>query len=344
MDLWHPRATAVEPSDGHTGLSCIDVPYRIVLHTTETDAYTPSHGSYYGNPYWPHATIVGPATAAAINARIAQHPSLVMVGDILHLTWDEWRDMLFTGLDLTLGSTVSEAAEVEGPGTIYQHLPIDVGGYALAHEYGPETNRACAVQCEIVWRAANPNWPDGLLATVADWVGWVQEQTGVPTEFAEMWRPGVVVASVDSPIRFGDQEWLDFTGICGHSNVPGGNDHWDPGRLPVDRLRALLDPAPTPPDPTPPDPPKRKKVPDMFLCNHGGGIVLVYGGGDKGWVTMSSFDPQVTNLLEAGVPTIGDVNDYQWEQITGTPVPPIQHAKQWAKLRGVDVPPVAPAG
>jgi hypothetical protein len=67
-----------------------------------------------------------------------------------------------------------------------------------------------------------------------------------------MFREGVTLASVDSPIRFGDQEWLDFTGICGHSNVPGGNDHWDPGRLPVERLRALLGPPSPPPAPADP--------------------------------------------------------------------------------------------
>jgi len=195
MDLWHPRAQIVTPADGHTGLSLDGVPWKVVLHTTETDAYSPNRASYYGNPYWPHATIT--------------------------------------------------------QGTIFQHLPIDAGGYALYSDGSVSTNHANAVQCEIVWRAANGDWPDDLLTTVADWVSWVQSQTGVPTVFAEMFREGAVVASVDSPIRFGAQEWLDANLICGHSNVPGGNDHWDPGRLPVDRLRALLTPTPQEDDLTP---------------------------------------------------------------------------------------------
>lgn len=191
MDKWHPRAVKVQPTDGREGLSLLGAPWKIVLHTTESDSYTPDRTSYFGNPFWPTSTIVA--------------------------------------------------------GTIYQHLPIDVGAYAMAHDAGTaETNRANAIQCEIVWRAANGNWPEALLATVADWIRWVQSQTGVPTVFAEMFREGVTVASVDSPIRFGDQEWLDFHGICGHSNVPGGNDHWDPGRLPIDRLRAHLGRAPAP--------------------------------------------------------------------------------------------------
>jgi hypothetical protein len=158
MELWHPRAQRVEPADGHTGLSFDGVPWKIVLHTTETDSYSPNRSSYYGNPYWPAATITA--------------------------------------------------------GTIYQHLPINVGQYALYSDGSVATNHANAVQCEIVWRAANGDWPDALLSTLADWVTWVQSQTGVPTVFAEMFREGTVVASVDSPLRFGNQEWLDFNGIC----------------------------------------------------------------------------------------------------------------------------------
>lgn len=121
--------------------------------------------------------------------------------------------------------------------------------------------------------------------------------------------------------------------------VPGigdGRTNVDMNLAPVD-LRARLGFAD---HPVQPDPPQRKKVPDMFLCNHGGGIILVYGGGDKGWVTLAT-NKQVTDLLEAGVPTIGDVNDYQWQQITGQPAPPIQHAKTWASHWGVEVPPIA---
>lgn len=240
MDIWHPRAQQVTPADGHTGLDFVGAPWKIVLHTTETDTYTPTQSSYFGNPFWPHAT----------------------------LTQD----------------------------TIYQHLPIDLGGYALYADGTVETNRANAIQCEIVWRAANPDWPDALLVTLADWVRWVQAQTGVPTVFAEMWRAGVTVASVDSPIRFGRQEWLDFTGICGHSNVPGGNDHWDPGRLPVDRLRALL--APQPPDPT--------EVPDVPCTFNNGGYIYAYG--DNRLVRLTHPD-QAEAWRKSGAVDLGDISD-----------------------------------
>lgn len=181
MDSWHPAARRVGPG---TGGAYTGVPWKIVLHTTESKNYSPNPSNYYGSQYWPHATIT--------------------------------------------------------PDAIYQHIPISQSAKALAHKYAPETNRANAIQCEIAWQAADPNWSDALLDRLAEWVKWVQRQVTVPTRVAEMWRQGVTLASVNSPIRFTPQAWLDFNGICGHSNVPGGNDHWDPGRLPIDRLVARL--------------------------------------------------------------------------------------------------------
>jgi hypothetical protein len=189
MEVWHPRAQRVIPADGHTGLTFDGALTKGVIHTTESKGlYSPDTSSYWGNPYWPNATI-----------------------------------------------------DTSG---IYQHIPANLGSYALAHEYGSETNRADAIQCEVMWQAADGDWPDALLANLADWITWVSGPSvaNVPLVFAEMFREGAVVASVDSPIRFGDSEWTNYHGWCGHSNIPSGNDHWDPGRLPVDRLNALLSP------------------------------------------------------------------------------------------------------
>lgn len=240
MELWHPRAERVQPADGRTGLAFIGVPWKIVLHTTESTGYSPSTANYFGNPYWPQATLT--------------------------------------------------------KGTIYQHLPIDIGGYALYGDGTVQTNRANAVQSEIVWRAADPDWPDALLDTVADWVSWVQAQVGVPTVFAEMFREGVTVASVDSPIRFGDQEWLDFNGICGHSNVPGGNDHWDPGRLPVDRLQARLGPTP----------PGEDMLTFRYIYDN---LDWVFDGPSNLFFQCDDPD-QITQVLDKiGVPALGQVSN-----------------------------------
>ena len=190
METWHPRAIDASADANHRGLSRLDVPPKIVLHTTEVGGlYHYNPASYFGNPYWPHATI--------------------------------------------------DAAG------IHQHLPIDVGSYALYHGSGrAATNTANAVQCEIMAYASSiEDLDDDTLANVADWVTWVAEQTGAPMAVCPQGFHGadesMVLASEDSPIRFGDDEWLAFSGICGHQHVPSGNDHWDPGRFPIARLGSI---------------------------------------------------------------------------------------------------------
>lgn len=128
---------------------------------------------------------------------------------------------------------------------IHQHLPIDVSAFALANSAGgAETNRANAIQCEILWFAGRiDELPDATMRHLADWVSWVAAQTGSPLDFAEFVGDGSY--GEHAPQRFGAQEWLDFTGVCGHQHVPE-NDHWDPGAFPVDRLRALLGASPNP--------------------------------------------------------------------------------------------------
>lgn len=189
METWHPRAT--DASANREGGSYIGVPWKIVLHTTEsTNPYSYDPSSYFGNPFWPHASI-----------------------------------------------------DTEG---IHQHLPIDVAAFALYHGAGQApTNGANAVQCEIVWRAADiADLPDETVANVADWVQWVSEQTSVPLDVCPQGfhgtGEGFVLASEDSPIRFSDDEWLQFSGVCGHEHIGSGNNHWDPGRFPWERVVAHL--------------------------------------------------------------------------------------------------------
>lgn len=139
---------------------------------------------------------------------------------------------------------------IDGVG-IHQHLPIDQYAFALYNASGgAETNRANAIQCEVLWYAGRiDELPDDIMGHLADWVGWVLVQTGAPLIFAEFRGDGSY--GENAPQRFGGQEWLDFTGICGHQHVPE-NDHWDPGDFPVDRLRrAIVGFDPPTPEPVP---------------------------------------------------------------------------------------------
>lgn len=73
MDLWHPRAIRVEPNPRTDGGS-FDTSYswRQVVHTTEGGPnYSPTGSSYFGNPYWPHATVARVGGVATICQHIA---------------------------------------------------------------------------------------------------------------------------------------------------------------------------------------------------------------------------------------------------------------------------------
>lgn len=245
VETWHPRA--IDAPANRAGGSFIGVAPKVVLHTVEGKGrYTYDPSSYYGNPYWPHATI-------------------------------------------------------DGAG-IHQHLPIDVSAFALANSAGgAETNRANAIQCEILWFAAEiEDLPDDIMGHLADWVGWVLVQTGAPLYFAEFRGDGSY--GEDAPQRLGAREWLDFTGICGHQHVPE-NDHWDPGAFPVDRLkRALAGFAPTPTNPQEED--------DMALPLFGdapdgrsGGLWMLWGGFRKRVHTTQVWD----DYQRLGSKHIGDV-------------------------------------
>lgn len=219
VETWHPRA--FDASANRSGGSFIGVAPKVVLHTVEgSGRYSYDPSSYYGNPYWPHATI-------------------------------------------------------DGAG-IHQHLPIDVSAFALYNAGGgAETNRANAIQCEVLWYAGRINeLPDDIMDHLADWVGWVLVQTGAPLYFASFLGDGSY--GEGAPQRFGGQEWLDFTGICGHQHVPE-NDHWDPGDFPVDRLRRAIVGFDPPPNPQP----SGEELPMRFT--------YIAGGEDYVFLTEEQF-------------------------------------------------------
>lgn len=55
-DLWMPGAVYVPCPTDKWG-SYVAGPFRGVLHTTESDTYTPNRDTYYGHQFWPHFTI-----------------------------------------------------------------------------------------------------------------------------------------------------------------------------------------------------------------------------------------------------------------------------------------------
>lgn len=120
---------------------------------------------------------------------------------------------------------------------VYQHLPLSQFAFALANELGGvETNRARAVQIEVVARAAQPDWPADLVITVAALMRWVEEQTGIKRE-APHFVSYPSSYGLGAPQRMGALRWREFNGWCGHQHV-AENSHGDPGAIPI---RALLE-------------------------------------------------------------------------------------------------------
>lgn len=109
-----------------------------------------------------------------------------------------------------------------GVRTLYQHLPINRAATALAHPSGPDTNRANAIQVEIVGFAAESGkWSRATYFYLYWLARWCNKHFAVPMRSA----PGVVWSH---PRRLSGQAFFDASGHVGHCHAPG-NDHTDPG-------------------------------------------------------------------------------------------------------------------
>lgn len=136
-----------------------------------------------------------------------------------------------------------------------QHLRLDRGGRALMNlPGGVETNRERAVQIELVGYAAHTqDWTDADLEWLAlDVFEPIMAATGIGTDHPVFVGADQSPASAHAKQRMSFEQWQTFAGICGHQHVPE-NDHWDPGRFPIDRALSFLGDPPAPiPVPTPP--------------------------------------------------------------------------------------------
>lgn len=132
-------------------------------------------------------------------------------------------------------------------GQVVQCVGLDLSARALEHPAGTaETNRACAIQVEIV------GFSDLNLAKSSRaedrWVGnFGDKEWDAIAGLGYLIRRHVPVANkvrnFTEPKKFGEQEFVNFSGHCGHIHVPH-NEHWDPsthfrGQKVVDRIKRL---------------------------------------------------------------------------------------------------------
>lgn len=151
-------------------------------------------------------------------------------------------------------------------GEIRQHVPLTRAGRALVHPKGtPETNRHGTIQIEIIgscdraWTNRHglhflPDMTTAQMERVAGLVGAIARETGVPLVEAAVFRPYPKPGYGSGAPRLAWDQWKSARGVLGHQHVPG-NDHGDPGDIPIRQILQLAAPpkAPTPaPDKAPP--------------------------------------------------------------------------------------------
>lgn len=178
MSDWYPHAIRV-PANRSSGAYADGYPWRGVIHTTESDTYTPSAANYFGHSNYPHFTVDG--------------------------------------------------------NNVYQHVPLDRYAFALANASGGvETNRARAVQIEVVARAAKPDWPDATVNSLRQAMRWIEAQTGITHDHPRfVGYPASYGVAADQ--RMSVAKWRAFNGWCGHQHVPE-NSHGDPGAIGIGAL------------------------------------------------------------------------------------------------------------
>ena len=126
-------------------------------------------------------------------------------------------------------------ARKNGNARVYQHYSVRVAARALANmEGGVQTNRQCAIQIEIAWRAENiANLHPTMKTALRDLIRWISQECNIQRSAPDFF--GSEAYGNGSPARMSSSEWNAFNGWCGHQHVPE-NLHWDPGRIDIDFL------------------------------------------------------------------------------------------------------------
>lgn len=123
-------------------------------------------------------------------------------------------------------------ARKSGVARVYQHYSIRVAARALANlDGGVQTNRQCAIQIEIAWRAENIEaLPQIMKDELRNLIRWISAEADIQREAPEF--VGDEAYGNGAGTRMSAQEWNAYNGWCGHQHVPE-NEHWDPGPIDI---------------------------------------------------------------------------------------------------------------
>lgn len=133
---------------------------------------------------------------------------------------------------------------------IIQTVDTSLAAQALAHEGGmPETNHAQARQVEIAGRASE------VASYPKEWWEWLGKALIQPVAKADGIKLVAPYPFISYPLSYGynarqriktQQEWYGCNSVVGHQHVIG-NDHGDPGNIPIDLVLGGAPPVVVPP-------------------------------------------------------------------------------------------------
>jgi Putative peptidoglycan binding domain len=126
------------------------------------------------------------------------------------------------------------------PEKIWQHVTGTKGAYALkSAPKSPNYECGPVYQVEHIGYARDTaTAPDLFYHSLAREVTWFHRNKGVPLNFAPVWGGGEAYGEWSG--RMSPEEFTEFSGVHGHQHVHG-NDHWDPGKLDIPRLKDAID-------------------------------------------------------------------------------------------------------
>jgi len=132
-------------------------------------------------------------------------------------------------------------------GEIHQHVSLAYAARALAHPSGtPETNRAGAVQIEIIgtcdparrgqsgWNFL-PDMSDSQCEHIRALLDMISSACGIKLVESANFEPYPEPSYGGGYPRLSDSAWASVKGIVGHQHVPD-NSHGDPGNIPIERI------------------------------------------------------------------------------------------------------------
>jgi hypothetical protein len=114
----------------------------------------------------------------------------------------------------------------------HQYVPVNKHSYAFR---GSESDDEFIIQVEIVGFAKETHkWPDRFYKNLAeDVIKPLEDLVGIPRRALRFYGEGdgIVLASASSPVRLSNAQLRAYSGWLGHQHIPSPDEHWDPGKL-----------------------------------------------------------------------------------------------------------------